>query len=405
MSRDEIEVDSRLRRALAHAPDASVEPPQDVDAAILHAARAAIRPSAQLAAREPPGLAARLKRWWTHPALAPALVVATLSTVIVSMWTRHELPPNIAERQALPEVVAEAPADSLTGASTASRVAQARPVKTEAPPPAASPATFEEPKLRQPVEQAREQTAAAKVQANTASRDEALALSTKRGDSAGGDRSPAATAASDRRGLRVAPAAPAAAPPPTADPAVHRRAEDASPTRVAEARVASAPVPASPAVGQSAPPAASAVPPTAMPGAPSLRREVDDAGALGSAANLAAGASLAVGAAADVPPYGLAQVVRDFTWLSRPDRAATAQVLLAERGHAWLSRLVASTQSRWKRSESRDEPEGSVIDMRRGDATWATVTIGATSVTWVDSAGRRWEAQLPIEALDTLRNP
>ncbi len=113
--RNDIDIDARLRRALVHAPDAEIQPPVALDQTILRAAHVALqKPGVRAAANQPSGLFARLKRWWAQPAAAPAFAVLALSAVIVSMWTRHGVPPPTSDDDAKP--VARAPTPELAKA-------------------------------------------------------------------------------------------------------------------------------------------------------------------------------------------------------------------------------------------------------------------------------------------------
>lgn len=90
MNHDDTPIDTRLRAALDHAPDAGAEPSAAVDRRILAAAREAVTP-----ARRAP-----VAPWWQRlfdalmkPQTAAAFATLVLGTAIGLMW-RGEVPPD-----------------------------------------------------------------------------------------------------------------------------------------------------------------------------------------------------------------------------------------------------------------------------------------------------------------------
>ena len=90
MNHDDTPIDTRLRAALDHAPDAGAEPSAAVDRRILAAAREAVTPARRAA----------VAPWWQRlfdalmkPQAAAAFATLVLGTAIGLMW-RGEVPPD-----------------------------------------------------------------------------------------------------------------------------------------------------------------------------------------------------------------------------------------------------------------------------------------------------------------------
>lgn len=444
--REDLGIDARLRRALASAPDAQVEPPAVLDEAILRAAHAAVpKPAAMSGPRESQGFFALLKRWWTHPAAAPVFAVLALSTVIVSMWTRHGIPSPTADDDNAR--VAAAPASDpakasppvvVGGADTAAHSAVPAAPATPAAPaaPTAAPAVTASDALSAPIAELRN-SVQTEEEGKEKARAEAKAIAAAP--------TPAPRASPNAIQLRRQSADPRKLADKKADPAPpleeagpRTRQESAAARRDAERdapvvpaqvprEVAPAPAPAM------APPSPSPAPPS-TPSTPSAQQGRASAGAFapsdGRASAPAIAKSPAVGSVAstlaqsaptapsrdaslharlvaqDAPPLArMLDATANWQWRPEPSQPLAP---IDDRARAWFARLAAASQGRWVSADRAAKTERSaetrVFELWRDQAPWATIVIGPTDVTWLEASGRIWRADLAAEALAALRN-
>ena len=130
------ERDAWLQSALAHAPDAGLEAPPAVSAAILRAAADRVSPVAST------GAWSWLMRAWAtlaHPPLAAGLASVLIASVVGVMWWQR--PIDEAMPRPAPTLRGEsAPAATPAVEPTAERAANPAAERADAAPPAASPA-------------------------------------------------------------------------------------------------------------------------------------------------------------------------------------------------------------------------------------------------------------------------
>lgn len=394
---DDIDVDRRLRLALAHAPDAQAQPPSALDDTILRAAHAELRSTAPQKPTAWAGFLGRLRHWWRHPATAPIIAVFALSTVIVSMWNRHEIPPL---RDEAPQV-SQAPAPTQPVAPGQDRSGKQSEMSaaphTATAEGGASPAAAKAPSHTDVL--AREATATANRQP---------ALSPQRA----AERRPTATELA-KHGV-----APAAAPTPTAAPTAAPRAAAARGRQEA----ANTTAPPGGALGRAAAernPGAEAAPDMASAVVP---RTAADSALVSSPAAPSAVADRQAATAS--PPLSLALGNAALRWRAGPLQAPVA---IDERGRQWLLRLAAATSARWRTDVDTASATGThttthapalagsrnelstdgvlVMELWSNNEPWATIAVGATDVTWTEATGRRWRASVSGEVAQALRTP
>lgn len=339
--------DAWLRSALRHAPDARVEPPAQVDEAILRTARAAVAPAQPVSP-----LLAVLRSMWdalARPPVAAAFASLMLATAIGLMWIdRPELDEAAApkiERPAAAPAAAPAPADD------------------ERPSPAAS------------------QAAPASAASGAIARDERRAASP-----------PAPRRASDASAPAAKPApAPAAAPvQPAQDSAGAAAAEQAAPAREEVASQA-------------------ALRAELEARADAARRRAADQSAARSADQVAKQARApAPAAAAMAPPPALPRVAawRESIALE-PSRwqwsVAGAAARPAVDGLAsWLLRVELATRGAWRASPAEPSASDATLQLMRDGQPAGTIRLDATRVLVIEG-GRAEQAALDAADAAALR--
>jgi hypothetical protein len=425
VERDDIGIDARLRRALASAPDAQVEPPAALDEAILRAAHAALpKAEAVSGSRKSRGLRVWLKRWWAHPAAAPVFAVLALSTVIVSMWTRHGVPsPSLEE-------------DARVAAAPASDVAKvARPTAVggtdTAVLPAAPPATTTD-SLSTPIAEARKNGESADKEE---ARVEAKAVTPKPAPTS--QPSPAVNQARRDGGELNRLADKSDQPPPPKEAALRARQQAQAGRRETERderaasaeasrEVAAAPAPAAPFPSSAPPPSMRATEEGRVAAASPAQQERTTSATPAAAKAAAAGSVTSTlpesaptsprrdtaldarVATADAPPLALTlEAAAAWQWRSDPSQTPAA---IDDRARAWFARLEAASQGRWVRADqeqhakAKRSPDARTFELWREQALWATIVIGPSDATWLDASGRMWRAALAADALAALRS-
>ena len=423
--RDDIGIDARLRRALASAPDAQIEPPSALDDAILRAAHAAVpKPAAVSASRGSQGFFASLRRAWSHPAAAPVFAVLALSTVIVSMWTQHGVPSpksddDVSRAAArAPLEVAKVPPPTMVGGADAA-VPTAAPEPPAVPSAAAPQTDALSERIAESNRSVPEKRESARAEAKAVTR--APAATTSPAPSQTRRESPALEALADKASDTRPPPKEAAPRARQQEATLRRDAERDAPMTKAEgsreaAAVASAPPPSEPPPLSAIRSTEEARAPAPAPRGPSTPPA--DAAATGSvAANVAPPALMAPSrdgafdvrsAAADAPPLARAlDAAASWQWRSDPSQPPAA---IDDRARAWLAQLGAAAHGRWVRVDEQAKAQRPAsravrtVELWRDQAPWATIVIGPSDVTWFDAAGRAWRAVVPAEALAALRD-
>ncbi len=375
--RDPSLVDARLKAALQHAPDAQVQPPSDVDAAILRAARAqvgqtAARPSPAGALHGPVSWWDGLRAWWRLPLAAPALGALVLATVIVSMWRTEDIPSPLADRE-IPGATDE------SAKAQASTPSSAQPIDKPMPPAApSSPPVEPEQRLDGPAaprDQSR-RTTVPKEQVRAAARAPAPAPA------------PAHATEPTAASTQTKPAAPAT------ELMAEKRTSSAVTTPPTAAtmggeRPAAAPLSASDSMQPSARARATADVPSATVAQASPRGEASAAARPPSLASLLSTRDTPSGSG-----YTLSWRSRSQPPIERVD----------PRAQAWGLSLHATTQGRWRvvANTSPDEPSSVRLSVHFQRTLKATVEIRSTSVRWVEASGTHWQADLSATEAEAL---
>lgn len=351
--------DAHLLAALRHAPDRDLEPPAEVTAQILAAARAAVGPEQPTPGSQPSALR-QLARWLSQPQVSAAFGTLAVAALVGILWSTQE--PPVRE----PQPVAVAP-QSVPDAAASAAVAAA-------PPPVANEANEVEPAagdLAQPVERRRAPSPAMPMRAAPPpSAAPQIAA-------AAGNRVPTSGAPSDE--VRASAAAPAP-PPPSAS--VAKAAESTLPGMTGAAQRAE--------VGAAA----------------LARREAQDREAAPSAQPAQA---LAAKASALEDPLASVDAL-----LSDPGGAAVLRwevpgVLAHTVPHGdvqrdWWARLRAATRGRWAPVPESEPPLLPSLVLRADERERATLGFDDGGVVWVDVAsGRAWRAPIAAAAGSALR--
>ena len=232
--------DARLRQALDQAPDAGLQPPARVRAAIRGAAHEAVRPA--------------WRRWWPAastrhtPSWMAALASVLVASLVVVIWQGQEVPgvrqePQLADKPA-PTAVEPSPAPAVVPAPVAAPAPvpqAAAPVAAAAPAPAPAPAP-RAPARRMPA--AQPAPAAAERAAADALAARERESSERRASSVAQQQAGAEAHQELAKAAPPAPPAPAAAAPPppsmaAAAPAMTSRFAAAPPPAWTQVRITS----------------------------------------------------------------------------------------------------------------------------------------------------------------------
>jgi hypothetical protein len=349
MNEREPAVDPHLLAALRHAPDRDAEPPPQVTARILAAARDAVRPPVPSAPSWQ-----RLAAWFARPQVGAAFATLAVATLVGVMWSTHEPPvlmPAPTEGAA-PSPVPHAPPRALAPPPAPVTATPAAPAPERAPAPAAL--------ERRKAQAERRQEVAREAAAPTAA-----------------DAAPAPT-----------PAVPAQAPAKVAADAA------AAPTAAAPAEAAAKADAVAPALPSGT---AAAPPPTAAAAEARARGERAATNELGA---LASGRASAPAAA-----LSLAQRERLFDPLQALDAAgmdgsvwilagAAGERAHGEPQHALWAALRQATAGRWQPHSSAPSSAPWLVLRQGGQRTTFRLADGALTVT--DDQGRTWRA--PVSA-------
>lgn len=424
---DDVARDAHLRAALRHAPDAQVEPPAALDAAILRAARGAAtapRPSASWWSR--------LRAAWTsrgrdapapRPLLAPwagglaAVVVATAATLL---WWDEPVPPVRGDAAELagpkstrraPEAAtadgAKAAAGAAAGAATSAAAGGAiTPSAADAATATATATTTPAQVAAAPAASHRTPTTAAPPRAAAAPPPSAAVAPA----------APVAAAPATAPAPLASPA-PAAAPAPFSTPTAPQRAEGAAPPRVEatsplRGEVGSPPAPerreAASAARDGLGPATAERAPSAEPGPadgtartaglPALQKAAPTtrASPATDAPRDARGRASRLYGSGDAPPGLLALAAGG----AREPPADGARSVDDER--AWLARLVREAAARWQPHDGPWPDAGRERRVADQGRTAATVRLTDSGLYWRDEAsGRAWF--VPLDAAQRAR--